>query len=104
MQWQATLLNGSNYIRQQIVIQPLQGNADIAEIHLVNQELPQAAVCGTVDGSPIVAGNVFVGFEHPMSKSTVQKSKAGETTAVCYLSRRCRWPWAKPSLVPRSSA
>ena len=31
---------------------------------------------GSVDGSPIVAGNLFVGFEHPLSQSKVTGDRA----------------------------
>jgi hypothetical protein len=87
VQWQATMLDGSNYIRQQITIEPLRQNADIARVVMVRHALPDAKVCGTVDGSPIVAGPVFTGYEHPMSKSQVKKGPKGEVLAEAWLER-----------------
>lgn len=86
VEWHAMLRDGSNYIRQQIVIRPVQADADIAKIILVDHKLPQAKVCGTVPGSPVVAGILFTGFEHPMSTSEVRDG-AGGATAVGWLAR-----------------
>jgi hypothetical protein len=37
---------------------------------------PEAHVVGSVAGSPIVAGNFYLGFEHPLSYSTVSNGEA----------------------------
>lgn len=65
--WKATLRDGSNYLRQEIVIQPLKAEADLARVVLVDHWLKGAEIVGRVNGSPVVAGTVFTGFEHPMS-------------------------------------
>jgi hypothetical protein len=75
--WTATLRDGSNYVRQQIVIRPVKEPADIAKIILVDHWLPKADIVGQVPGSPVVAGTLFTGFEHPMSKSQVQAGEGG---------------------------
>ena len=52
-----------------------------------------AAVYGTVDGSPIVAGNLFLGFEHPLSRSSTEGGRARSARArswVTRATRRCR--------------
>jgi hypothetical protein len=72
IEWKAILRNGSNYIRQQISIKPIKGEADIARVIMVDHWLRGADVLGQVNGSPIVAGSVFTGFEHPMSVSQVE--------------------------------
>jgi hypothetical protein len=77
VEWTASLRNGANYVRQQIVIKPIKGAADIARIILVDQKLPDADIVGQVPGSPVVAGTFFTGFEHPMSKSQVQAGEGG---------------------------
>ena len=75
VEWSASLRNGANYVRQQVKIRSLRGEADIAKVVLVSHELPGADVVGQVPGSPIVAGSFFTGFEHPMSSSRVDTAK-----------------------------
>ncbi len=72
VQWQALLREGTTYIRQKVAITPLKGDADLARVTLVDQDLPGADVIGQVPGSPVVAGTFFTGFEHPMSTSRVE--------------------------------
>jgi hypothetical protein len=48
----------------------------VSEVALVDLEVPGAEVRGAVRGSPIVAGSLFLGFEHPLSQSTVQGTRA----------------------------
>lgn len=79
VEWGASLRDGANYVRQQIVIRPLQGAADITRITLVDHRLPKADLVGQVPGSPVVAGTLFAGFEHPMSVSQVQAGEGGDT-------------------------
>jgi hypothetical protein len=67
VEWKAILRDGSNYIRQEIVIKPLKGDADLAKLVMVDHWLKGADIVGQVNGSPAVAGNLFTGFEHPMS-------------------------------------
>jgi hypothetical protein len=78
LQWSVVLLEGSNYIRQVVRI-AAQGEKDVPinrRVELIDVNLPNAQVVGTVAGSPIVAGNVFAGFEHPLSTSKVTGSQA----------------------------
>lgn len=75
--WSIQLLDGSHYVRQLVTIAAI-GDADLAisRVELVDVELPDAHVVGSVAGSPIVAGNVFLGFEHPLSQSKVTGERA----------------------------
>ena len=75
--WSIQLLDGSNYVRQLVSIAAI-GDQDLAisRVELVDVELPDAHVVGSVAGSPIVAGNVFLGFEHPLSQSKVTGERA----------------------------
>jgi len=69
--WSAELREGDNYIRQQIeVSSPV--DVPIQEVRLFDFNLPSAELVGTVNGSPVVAGNVFLGFEHPLSQCAVK--------------------------------
>ncbi|GLH74940.1 enterotoxin [Geothrix limicola] len=76
VEWKATLRDGSNYIRQEILIQPLKGDADLARLVMVDHWLRGADVTGQVNGSPVVAGTLFTGFEHPMSVTQIEAGGA----------------------------
>lgn len=80
--WAAVLRDGSNYLRQEITLRAIGADVPIAEVDLVKWKLPGAKVVGTVKGSPVVAGNIFAGFENPLSKCAVRDS-----IAVCGLQR-----------------
>ncbi len=74
--WKAVLRDGSNYVRQHVAIQPLKGEADIAKVVMVDHWLRGAEVVGQVAGSPVVAGSLFTGFEHPMSTTMLEAGSA----------------------------
>jgi hypothetical protein len=69
--WSVVLLDGSSYLRQLLTITAASQDAPISRVELLDLSLPGAHVTGSVDGSPIVAGDLFLGFEHPLSKSKV---------------------------------
>jgi hypothetical protein len=81
--WRAELRDGSNYIRLQITVEAQQQDVSIHEIRLLDSTLAGAYVSGRVRGSPIVAGNFFLGFEHPLSQCTVSANRA-----ICGLERQ----------------
>lgn len=68
--WHVTLRDGTNYVREEIRIQPIR-DIDIARVDMIDLDLPGAVVDGTVDGSPIVDGERFFGFEFPMAAARV---------------------------------
>ena len=74
--WRAMLRDGSGYVRQEVELASAGAPVAIAEIHLLDLELPQAAVVGTVRGSPIVGGGWFAGFEHPLAQSRFEGRRA----------------------------
>jgi len=76
VEWRAFLRNGSNYIRQQIALTTKNKDVNIKEIVLLDLDVSQAEVMGIVDGSPVVAGNVFFAYEHPISKSRIQQGSS----------------------------
>jgi hypothetical protein len=69
VQWRAILRDGSNYVRQQITFTVKNKTIKLKEIVLWDLAAAKAEVKGTVDGSPVVVGNMFFAYEHPMSKS-----------------------------------
>ncbi len=76
--WAVVLRDGSNYLRQVVTITAGDKDQPISRVEMIDVPLKDAAVVGSVEGSPIVAGNLFLGFEHPMS---ISKVTAGNATA-----------------------
>jgi hypothetical protein len=68
--WRAILHDGANYLRQEIEVAPLANDLAIRQIVWLEQPLPGASAAGSVDGSPVVAGGFFLGFEDPMAVNT----------------------------------
>ena len=80
--WRAILRDGSNYVRQEVTLAATKSPVAISEVRLVDWNLPQARVVGSVKGSPVVAEEIFTGFEHPLSRCVV-----GPERARCMLER-----------------
>ena len=74
--WSPVLLDGSSYLRELLTITAVAKDLPISRVELVDLRLRGAHVSGSVQGSPIVAGNLFVGFEHPLSQSKVTGDRA----------------------------
>jgi hypothetical protein len=79
--WRAILRDGSNYVRQEITVSALNDDRPIAEVRLFDGSLPGASVVGSVKGSPVTAGELFLGFEDPLAQC-----QAGETV-TCGMKR-----------------
>ena len=82
VEWRAILRDGANYIRQQITLRAVNSDLPVSSIRLIDIVVPGAVVSGAVRGSPVVAGNVFFGFEHPISESRVTSGRA-----ICWIER-----------------
>jgi hypothetical protein len=65
--WRGLLRDGSQYIRQELTLRALGADVPLREVALLDFNVPNAVVTGTVRGTPIVAGNAFFGFEHPLA-------------------------------------
>ncbi len=74
--WSVVVLDGTNYLRQVLTLTAGAKDVPIARVEMVDLDLKGAQVVGRVKGSPIVAGDVFVGFEHPISESRVRDGHA----------------------------
>lgn len=74
--WSVILLDGSNYVRQLLTMKAGDRDLPISRVELIDLHLKGAHVVGSVAGSPIVAGNLFLGFEHPLSQSKVTAGRA----------------------------
>jgi len=66
--WRVMLRDDSNYVREEITISALRDDQAIAEVRLFNDSLAGARVAGTVKGSPVTVGNVFLGIENPLAE------------------------------------
>ncbi|HUU15508.1 MAG TPA: hypothetical protein VMW72_00025 [Sedimentisphaerales bacterium] len=69
VQWRAILRDGSNYVRQEVTLAAANKSIKVEEMVLLELSESNAKVMGTVDGSPVVVGNMFFAYEHPLSKS-----------------------------------
>ena len=74
--WRAVLRDGSAYVRQEVTLSATGKDLPISSVRLVDVTIPGVRVYGAVKGSPIVAGNLFVGFEHPLSESRASGDRA----------------------------
>jgi len=74
--WRALLRDGSHYLRQEVELRSLAAPLAIEEIHLLDLDLPEAAVVGSVRGSPVAGRGWFAGFEHPLAQSRVTGVRA----------------------------
>lgn len=69
--WRGVLRDGSHYIRQEITLRALGGEVPLREISLLDFNAQNAMVTGTVRGTPIVIGNSYFAFEHPLANNGV---------------------------------
>ena len=69
--WRALLRDGSHYLRQTVTIEAKTQDVAIAGVRLFDLDAAGSRVVGTVKGSPVVSGNLFLGFEHPLSEARV---------------------------------
>jgi hypothetical protein len=89
--WRGILRDGSNYIRQELTLQAKDKDVSITSVRLIDlhvndlqgndlrvndRQVKGARVSGAVKGSPIVVGNMFFGFEHPLSESRAIDNRA----------------------------
>jgi hypothetical protein len=76
--WRAVLRDGTNYVREEFEF-AVDGGADLASVTLIDLQLRQPSVAGTADGSPLVAGDNFYAFEHPMADARIKLGRATAT-------------------------
>jgi len=74
IEWRVILRRHSTYLRQELSLKAVSGSVLVREINLFDHRIPGAKMMGTVDGSPVVAGNFFFGYEHPMAQNIVDSN------------------------------
>ncbi|MFK2899292.1 enterotoxin [Dyella jejuensis] len=70
--WEWLQREGSDYLREVVTVTALKQDQDISRVDLLQLKADHAEVLGTVQGSPVVAGNDYFGFEQPLSSSEVR--------------------------------
>lgn len=66
--WRAVLRDGTNYLREQVSFESA-NTLDLATVRLIDLKLEKPWIAGDTDGSPLVSGDDFFGFEHPMAQT-----------------------------------
>ncbi len=75
--WQVQQRDGSAYLREVVTITALKQDEAITEVELFkSSDTFGATVAGSVNGSPIVFGNVYFGFENPLSESETRWARS----------------------------
>jgi len=74
-EWRVVLRDQSTYLREELVLRATGADVLVKEIVLFQQPLAGARTIGSVEGSPVVAGTWFVGYEHPMARNTVDTNQ-----------------------------
>jgi hypothetical protein len=72
------LRDGANHARVTFRLESPR-ELDVDRVTLLDLALPGAVVAGTSDGTPVVAGDAFLGFEHPMAQSLAVKGRGSAT-------------------------
>ena len=65
------LRDGSSYIRQVLTVHAGTKPVPVSSVTMIDARFPGMAVAGTVKGSPLTASNFYLGFESPLSESSV---------------------------------
>ena len=75
VEWRLELRDGSEYVREVVGLEAPEDDLTIRRVRLLDAMLLDAKVVGTVAGSPVTAGDFFLGFEHPLSESRVVRGE-----------------------------
>jgi hypothetical protein len=72
IQWQLIQREGSPYLREEVIVTALKQDEPLTSVSLLPSSIDHAEVDGVVKGSPVVAGNLYMGLENPLSDSEVR--------------------------------
>ena len=70
-EWTLILRDGSHYIRQSLKITAAANPLNLSDIQMIDVASPTVQLAGVVKGSPLIDGNFFLGFEQPLSESSM---------------------------------
>ena len=71
-QWQATLRDEANYVSLRLVFPAGPKQPAVQAVTMLDLPATGAKVMGTVDGSPVVIGNLFLACEHPNASNRIE--------------------------------
>ncbi len=83
--WVAALFDGDNYVLQRVQLVPRgRRESQISEVAFGEFGVPGARPTGSVDGCPVVAGDIFFASESPLAKHEIRESASvdGKRTHV----------------------
>ena len=81
--WAVVLRQGSSHTRQVLTIEAGAAPVPVSAVTMIDVKAKGIEVAGKVKGSPLTAGNVFLGFESPLSECSVGRDKKDE--GICKL-------------------
>ena len=93
--WRAIMLDGANYVRQELELTAPQEPLAIREVAWLDENVADAVNMGSVDGSLVAIGPFFLGCEDPMAENRVAAAQEGGTK---------RWRGAVPTAAHRGPA
>ena len=73
--WRGILRDGSNYVRQEIVLRALGAEVPLREVSMLDFNAPMGMTPGLVRGTPIVIGNAYFALEHPVANNSVDSDR-----------------------------
>ena len=71
VEWSVEQREGSRYLRVQLAITALLQDEDIAVVSLLETRAADARASSDLKGTPVIAGNFYLGFELPLAESHV---------------------------------
>ncbi len=71
VEWSVEQRDNSQYLRMQVAITAITQDEHIGTVYLLETQASDAQTRGEFKGTPVVAGNVYLGFELPLSESQV---------------------------------
>jgi hypothetical protein len=79
--WALVMRAGSGYVRQVLTITAGSKALNLSDVRMIDVRIPDVQgpgveVAGTVKGSPLLVGDFFLGFEEPLSESSVVGERA----------------------------
>ncbi len=74
--WGVLLRDGSSYVRELLTLGAGDTDVPIRRVQLLDADLPGSRVVGSVKGSLVLAGDLFLGFESPLASSSISGLRA----------------------------
>ncbi|MEW9583324.1 enterotoxin [Paraburkholderia sp. DGU8] len=71
VEWSVEQRESSQYLRLQVAITAIKNDEHITAVSLLETRMAGAQTSGEFKGTPVIAGNVYLGFELPLSESEV---------------------------------